>query len=263
VAPLAALSYKLHSQLAASHNGRATWGYSHSTGISFTQDNDEAVCGSGEDWLESGTSRAQLANDNRLGEDGGVGPDWLRRTKEGTMEVISRDGKTAQIDPLRFCRWMLARCQERGVQVHYPARALSVSQEQGVLNGVCISQDGAETECKTTSIPQAFLQLIIVYSTMYTASYHQRRMVASRLHHSVPYRNDSSTDFVSRRPFSTHSQPTLQGGRTSQRNLPRSLCNRHARLLSRMVRANRWRAVSCRPEQHHGSTTRSRNRCQG
>jgi glycine/D-amino acid oxidase-like deaminating enzyme len=67
------------------------------------------------------------------------------------MEVISQDGTTAQIDPLRFCRWMLERCKERGVQLHHPARALSVSQEQGVLNGIRISQDGTETECKNHS----------------------------------------------------------------------------------------------------------------
>jgi flavin-dependent dehydrogenase len=66
------------------------------------------------------------------------------------MEVISREGTTAQIDPLRFCRWLLAQCQERGVQLHHPARALSVSKDdRGALNGIRISQNGTETECKS------------------------------------------------------------------------------------------------------------------
>jgi flavin-dependent dehydrogenase len=80
------------------------------------------------------------------------------------MEVISRDGTTAQIDPLRFCRWMLERCKEKGVQMHHPARALSVSQEQGVLNGIRISQDGVETECKT-------IWILIGFSPAHTLQY--------------------------------------------------------------------------------------------
>jgi hypothetical protein len=97
------------------------------------------------------------------------------------MEVISRDGTTAQIDPLRFCRWMLARCKERGVQVHNPARALSVSREQGVLNGVRMSQDGVETECKSLPIHETDARLIRIDSTMYASCDRQRRMVTSRL----------------------------------------------------------------------------------
>lgn len=69
------------------------------------------------------------------------------------MEVISKEGTTAQIDPLRFCRWLLERCKERGVNICQPARALSISQDQdGVLNGVRISQDGTESERELSQI---------------------------------------------------------------------------------------------------------------
>ncbi|KAF2032335.1 FAD dependent oxidoreductase [Setomelanomma holmii] len=147
VKSLGALSFKLHATLANAHNGRATWGYAHSTGISLNQDSESAVGGSGEDWLESGTSRAQLANHNRPWEEEQSGPGWLRRTKDGTMEIISQGGTTAQIDPMRFCKWLLAKCQERGVQVLNPARALSVSRDgNGILNGIRISRDGAESD---------------------------------------------------------------------------------------------------------------------
>ncbi|KAF1842465.1 FAD dependent oxidoreductase-like protein superfamily [Cucurbitaria berberidis CBS 394.84] len=149
VSSLGALSFKLHADLASAHAGRTTWGYARSTGISLSQDSESesAVSGSGEDWLESGTSRAQLANHNRPWEEGPAGPQWLRRTKEGIMEVISKDGTAAQIDPSRFCQWLLQRCKERGVQVLQPARAISVSKDaNGTLNGVRISKDGVETE---------------------------------------------------------------------------------------------------------------------
>ncbi|KAH8732240.1 FAD dependent oxidoreductase-domain-containing protein [Phaeosphaeriaceae sp. PMI808] len=152
VASLGALSYKLHAQLAETHNGRATWGYAHTTGISLSQDSEEAVGGSGEDWLESGTSRAQIIHD-RPWETEQMGPGWLRRTKDATMEVISRQGTTAQIDPLRFCKWLLVRCLEKGVQLHYPARAISLSRDsEGLLDGIRISQSGTETEMPCTRL---------------------------------------------------------------------------------------------------------------
>ena len=61
------------------------------------------------------------------------------------MEVISREGTMAQIDPLRFCKWLLERCIERGVQVHQPATALSILQDDnGTMTGLTISKDGME-----------------------------------------------------------------------------------------------------------------------
>ncbi|KAH7088566.1 FAD dependent oxidoreductase [Paraphoma chrysanthemicola] len=153
VKSLGTLSFQLHAALAKTHNGRATWGYAPSTGISLSQDSESAVGGSGEDWLESGTSRAQLAHHNRPWEEEQIGPLWLRRAKEGTMEVISQDGTTAQIDPMRFCQWLLARCQERGVQVRYPARAVSVLRDdKGMLHGIRINQGGAESGLPCTRL---------------------------------------------------------------------------------------------------------------
>jgi flavin-dependent dehydrogenase len=64
------------------------------------------------------------------------------------MEVISRDGTTAQIDPLRFCQWLLQTVRKRGVRVYQPARATGiVGNGEGVLCGVRICQgDGHGTE---------------------------------------------------------------------------------------------------------------------
>lgn len=70
------------------------------------------------------------------------------------MEVISREGTTAQIDPLRFCQWLLSAVEKRGVTVHHPARATSITKDSnGVLSGLRIHQDDAETEREAPSIP--------------------------------------------------------------------------------------------------------------
>lgn len=151
MASLGALSFSLHKSLAEKHCGRRTWGYSSSTGLSLSQDSESAISGSGEDWLENGTSRAQLANHNRPWEEDMNGPEWLRRTKDGIMEVISIDGTTAQIDPLRFCKWLKASVEKRGVRVINPASATEVLNDaRGVLSGVRIvgSQDGKSQDCE-------------------------------------------------------------------------------------------------------------------
>lgn len=171
---LGALSFQLHADLARAHGGRKAWGYSQSTGMSFSQDSESesAVSGSGEDWLESGTSRAQLANHNRPWEEKVAGPEWLRRTSDGIMEVISRDGTTAQIDPLRFCRWLLVKCKDRGVRLHQPASATSLLKDhKGMLNSVRISQDGAEWELPCTRlIIAAGAWTPRVFSTLFPSS---------------------------------------------------------------------------------------------
>jgi glycine/D-amino acid oxidase-like deaminating enzyme len=144
VAPLGALSFKLHKELAAKNNGRKIWGYSSSIGISLSRDSDDAVGGSGEDWMRDGTSRASAANTKNIAVSDS--PAWLKKDG-GTQEIISREGSVAQVDPLRFCTWLLESVRARGVEVHYPARAISVSKdENGYLDGVRISKDGTETE---------------------------------------------------------------------------------------------------------------------
>ncbi|KAJ4406123.1 hypothetical protein N0V91_004795 [Didymella pomorum] len=154
VASLGALSFSLHKSLADAHNGRQIWGYASSTGVSLSQDSESAIEGSGEDWLENGTSRAQLAHHNRAWEED-KGPEWLRRTKEGIMEVISQEGTTAQIDPKRFCGWLKESVEGRGVRILNPAAATEVLRDaQGVLSGVRVvgSQDQQTHELPCTRL---------------------------------------------------------------------------------------------------------------
>ncbi|KAJ4305141.1 hypothetical protein N0V90_000672 [Kalmusia sp. IMI 367209] len=148
-ASLGSLSFKLHKDLADAHDGRGRWGYSQSTGISLSQDTESAVGGSGEDWLADGTSRAQATKSDKSVS--GKGPVWLK-AKEG-LEVISQEGTVAQIDPMRFCQWLLEKCKEKGVQLHHPARAISVSRDaDNQLNGIRISNDGTESELSCTRL---------------------------------------------------------------------------------------------------------------
>ncbi|KAH9871921.1 hypothetical protein J1614_006179 [Plenodomus biglobosus] len=204
---LGALSFKLHAELASKYAGRATWGYAPSTGISLTQDSesDSAVSGSGEDWMESGSSRAQLASHNRPWEEKTVGPEWLRRTPEAVMEVISRHGTTAQIDPLRFCTWLLERCRERGVRVHQPARAVGLLLDgEDVLGGVRIEEDGEERDCEWRdsghgTVPCSRIVIASgawsprVFSTLFPAS-NSRIPVSPLAGHSLLVRNPHYSD---------------------------------------------------------------------
>jgi len=72
------------------------------------------------------------------------------------MEVISRDGTTAQIDPLRFCQWLLEEVQRRGAMIHQPAMATAIIKDsEDVLRGVRILEGDdveSETECEAQSI---------------------------------------------------------------------------------------------------------------
>ncbi|KAF2712477.1 FAD dependent oxidoreductase-like protein superfamily [Pleomassaria siparia CBS 279.74] len=146
VAPLGALSFRLHRELAEANDGGKIWGYSTSTGISLSQDSEAAVGGSGEDWLRDGTSRANAAGKEEEEAVDMDGPKWLKRVEGGSLEVITRDGSNAQIDPLRFCTWLLERCTERGVKMTYPAKAVGVlKDDDGCLSKLRISKDGTET----------------------------------------------------------------------------------------------------------------------
>ncbi|KAM5485525.1 hypothetical protein McanCB56680_001825 [Microsporum canis] len=129
--PLGALSFDLHQQLAAEHNGAEKWGYRQSSALSLqVEGSDGKKTARGDDWLRRGASRAEAAvvdkdEDSSMADGKDPSPAWLTKQKAGTVERISKEGSVAQVDPLRLCQFMLARCIERGVRVHNPARAVS------------------------------------------------------------------------------------------------------------------------------------------
>lgn len=95
VAPLGALSFQLHKELANKHGGRARWGYSFSTGASLAETNRKGTGGRGEDWLRQGNSRAEAAGQHEFRD--GVGPAWLTRRKDQEIVIIGEDDTVAQV----------------------------------------------------------------------------------------------------------------------------------------------------------------------
>lgn len=71
------------------------------------------------------------------------------------MEVISRSGTTAQIDPKRFCGWLKESVEKKGVRVLNPATATELLRDaQGVLSGVRVlgSRDGQTQDCRLSRL---------------------------------------------------------------------------------------------------------------
>ncbi|KAI9805522.1 MAG: hypothetical protein M1825_000773 [Sarcosagium campestre] len=139
VAPLGSLSFALHKELAEQHEGRRRWGYSRSTGTSIVNSAKDKANGSarGEDWLFEGTSRAGLATNREVVQ--GDAPPWLTMTPGLRLEVISDGDSTAQV---------------RGVQIHQPARALSISKDlKNELSSVRLLEgDDVETDIPCTKL---------------------------------------------------------------------------------------------------------------
>lgn len=152
VAPLGALSFKLHKELAEAHGGREKWGYCKSTCTSLTYDGETAVGGSGEDWLRDGSSRANAAGVYEFAD--GNDPTWLTRAKGASLEIISKDGSVAQVDPKRLCQFLLGESVARGIKLHHPAKVISVSKDtKDELASVRIAfTDGAETDIPCTRL---------------------------------------------------------------------------------------------------------------
>lgn len=140
---LGSLSFEEHKKLAEEHAGGEKWGYSVSKSMGYVSHvaaENLRKTGKrgvrGDDWLRGGGSRAETASGNDgvsvdeiIGATGLEGPKWLKRNEGDELEVISEDGSTAQVDPLKLCQFLLSTCLARGVQLHHPAKALSVHQD--------------------------------------------------------------------------------------------------------------------------------------
>ena len=146
VAELGALSFRLHTELAAQHNGRERWGWSRSTGTSLASSASRGL-GSGHDWLRQGGSRAETKAKHEFWGDR-EGPAWLAKREGESVDVISADDSTAQVDPRRLCEFLYGEVRRKGVVVHQPAWALSVSEDlKGSLATVRIAEgDGEEVD---------------------------------------------------------------------------------------------------------------------
>ncbi|EER28259.1 hypothetical protein D8B26_004578 [Coccidioides posadasii str. Silveira] len=129
IAPLGELSFNLHRQLAEDNQGAERWGYMTSSALSLqVVGKDGQKTKRGDDWLRRGASRAEVAvRDEAAADDGVPSPLWLTEQRGGTIEKISNNGSVAQVDPLRLCQFLIRKCLERGVRVHYPAHPVAIS----------------------------------------------------------------------------------------------------------------------------------------
>ena len=97
VAALGALSFEEHKKLAEEFGGRQKWGYTKSSGVSYTVGRQDGKKGGrGEDWLREGASRANGLEATEL-SDGGFAPRWLRRVQGDAVENIGGEESTAQV----------------------------------------------------------------------------------------------------------------------------------------------------------------------
>ncbi|TEY65670.1 hypothetical protein BOTCAL_0137g00060 [Botryotinia calthae] len=139
---LGLLSFEEHKKLAEENAGAEKWGYSVSRSLNYVsriaaenarKSGKKGV--RGDDWLRVGGSRAETASGNDgvdVKEAASITeewPKWFKKNEGDEMEPISKEGSTAQVDPLKLCQFLLASCLERGVQLHHPATALSVHQD--------------------------------------------------------------------------------------------------------------------------------------
>ncbi|KAL0468650.1 FAD dependent oxidoreductase [Neurospora intermedia] len=164
VSSLGALSFAEHARLASAHDGRRNWSYAPSTSLGYSAVAvDKGVNKRGDDWLRSGTSRAEAAlGDNKekvpvvsvedLKE---KTPTWLRRREGDDVEVIGGEGDTAQLEPERLCRFLLGEAEGRGVKVSKGTEAVEVLRDgEGVIRGVRLKDvmTGEEREVKCSRI---------------------------------------------------------------------------------------------------------------
>ncbi|TDZ35938.1 putative oxidoreductase [Colletotrichum spinosum] len=146
-ASLGALSFEEHKRLAEEHDGKDKWGYSSTTTYSHSAAPIQRSK-DGDAWLSQGGSRAELVEVVDTTSDG---PSWLRRSVGDNVQVIGETDTTAQVDPLRLCRFLLAACREAGVHLHHPATVLSVDTDlRGDLARARIGDTTSSTE---TDVP--------------------------------------------------------------------------------------------------------------
>lgn len=151
ISELGALSFEQHRLLAEKKAGKEEWGYSPSTSFNYAAAPiRKGPKKRGNDWLRQGASRADGAA-TVIDDHTGKAPSWLRRAVGDEIEVIGEDGSTAQVDPLALSHFLLKECLARGVQLHHPATAISISKDMhGELSCIRIADTQSSTE---TDIP--------------------------------------------------------------------------------------------------------------
>ncbi|PLB44959.1 putative oxidoreductase [Aspergillus steynii IBT 23096] len=154
LASLGELSFNLHESLATEHGGAEKWGYMKGTALSLAPPVSSKFGVHGDDWLSAGASRAEMAGGSNESATVEV-PEWLTRQKGLALEKIS-DEDTAQVDPFKLSAFLIDSAISRGVQLHQPARAISLvtDQESDPITEITIQnvESGTETTIPCTNL---------------------------------------------------------------------------------------------------------------
>ena len=109
----------------------------------------------GEDWLLTGTSRAEVAKkytsvvgpstgedktkDELLRPDGS--PVWANVPVGGKLEKISSPSGCAQVEPRQLCEWLLKKCRDQGVEISLDTNALGLKRDaNGFVTGLYVER---------------------------------------------------------------------------------------------------------------------------
>ncbi|KAE8135364.1 FAD dependent oxidoreductase [Aspergillus pseudotamarii] len=206
VASLGELSFRLHESLAVEHGGVEKWGYMKGTALSYDATIKRGNRTHDDDWMDRGASRAETASGSTRGTGMGV-PAWLTVRSGVKVERIS-DVDTAQVDPLKLCRFLMDTAISRGVTLHHPARAISlVTDEGGTITGVRIVDLISREEC---TIPCTHL---VICAGAWTSRVFEELFPSAQI--SIPVSQLAGYSLVLRSPRHTleHEQQ-IYGGRS-------------------------------------------------
>ncbi|KAJ5633180.1 FAD dependent oxidoreductase [Penicillium lividum] len=133
LASLGALSFDLHHQLAAEHNGDKKWGFMK--GTAFNLDSVSHQKDSQGSWVHEGGSRAEAAVSLSTSAEW---PAWLTKQDGCILEQINEGETVAQVDPLKLCQFLINEARSRGVKLHNPAKATAIMKDGNEIAGVKI-----------------------------------------------------------------------------------------------------------------------------
>lgn len=136
-ASLAALSYRLHSELAAEYGGADRWGYRRLDTLSVSAD------------LSSSSSSAKLSSRSKKLKGAELFP-WLNKDVLTASEVLGNQDTTSQVHPEQFTRAMVEEAEKLGVKVVYG----SVEGAQARADGGCdLSVSPRDSSQDRTTVP--------------------------------------------------------------------------------------------------------------
>ena len=125
---LAQLSFQLHAELAAEHDGEKNWGYRRT------------YCMDCETNLESSRQRSGPTKPDR-----GVGPDWIFRGRLRSCVEIGNLDDTAQLHPYLFTTFLIDKAKTSGVDVAIgSATAINYTTDSKAVRSVSYRMQGSE-----------------------------------------------------------------------------------------------------------------------